>query len=80
LQELIKSPNDPQAMRALIAVRRRLANDDPVLLRRQAAVYQEGIVRGTESEEHYTLEVTRLLVKANLAAANEIEAERAKKP
>jgi hypothetical protein len=80
LQELIKSPNDPQAMRALIAVRRRLANDDPALLRRQAAVYQEGITRGMESEEHYTLEAMRVLVKANLAAANEIEAERAKKP
>ena len=80
LQELIKSPDDPQAMRALIAIRRRLAHDDPALLRRQAAVYQEGIARGVESEEHYTLEAMRVLVKANLAAADEIEAERAKKP
>ncbi len=80
LQELIKSPDDPQAMRALIAIRRRLAHDDPALLRRQAAVYQEGIARGVESEEHYTLEAMRVLVKANLAGANEIEAERAKKP
>lgn len=67
-------------MRGLIVVRRRLAGQDPVTLRRQAAAYEQAMARRAETEEHYTVEAMAMLARANLLAAGEIEAERAKSP
>lgn len=78
LQILLTTPGNQEAMEGLVLVRRRLANHDPVVLRRQAAAYQQAMLRRTETEEHFTVDAMALLVKASLIAAQEIEAERAK--
>ncbi len=77
---LLRKADDRAAMQGLVAVRRRLSGDDPVKLRRQADAYTEAIAKRVETEEHYTIEAMRLLIRASLLAANEIDAERAKKP
>ncbi len=76
LQTLLTSPDEQDAMRGLIVVRRRLAGQDPVNLRRQAAAYEQAMARRAETEEHYTVEAMAMLARANLLAAGEIEAER----
>lgn len=78
LQLRLISPTHGDAMRGLVIVRRRLAGDDPVVLRRQAAAYQQAIARRVETEEHFTAEAMAVLAQANLIAAEEIEAERAR--
>lgn len=80
LQLLLTNPSHRDAMLGLVTVRRRLAGDDPTSLRRQAAAYQQAIARRSETEEHFTVEAMALLAQANLIAAEEIEAERAKPP
>lgn len=76
LTVLLQSPGDQKAMAGLIAVQRQLAKDDPVALRRQAAVFQNAIARGAETEEHYTANAMMILMEAKLLAALEIERER----
>jgi hypothetical protein len=68
--------DDAGAMRGLVAVRRRMANDDPVLLRRQAQEYRRAIALKTETEEHYTSQAMGLLAQACESAAKEIETRR----
>ncbi len=77
---LLTTPGNQEALRGLVTVRRRLTRDDPVVLRRQATAYQQAMLRGTETEEHYTVEAMALLVEANLRAAGEIETERGASP
>lgn len=77
---LLRTPDDQRAIHGLVVVRRRMAGDDPVKLRRQAAAYTDAIAKRTETEEHYTNEAMALLARTCLLAASEIEAERAKKP
>lgn len=74
------SPDDEAAMRGLITARRRLANDDPALLRRQAQSYLRAIEQGVETDEHYTRRALQVLAQASLAAALEIEAARRPRP
>ncbi|MGH2405951.1 MAG: SPOR domain-containing protein [bacterium] len=80
LQLLLVNPSHRDAMLGLVMVRRRLAADDPAVLRRQAAAYQQAITRGAETEEHFTVEAMALLAQASLMAAEEIEAERGGPP
>ena len=79
LEILLQTPNDLKAMQGLVAVRRRLAGNDPVKLRRQAAAYESAIASRVETEEHYTIEAMAVLLRASLLAANEIDAERRRK-
>jgi cell division protein FtsN len=73
IQVLLVAPNSEEAWTGLVQVRRRLARDDPALLRRQAAAYQRAIARGEETEEHYTPVAMRILAQASLQAAQQIE-------
>ena len=73
---LLVDPADQAALRGLVTVRRRLAGDDPAVLRRQAVAYEQAIARGTETEEHYTTEVMEILARACRLAASQIESER----
>ncbi len=77
---LLVDPLDQEAMRGLVAVRRRMARDDPELLRRQAATYEDAVSRGVETEEHYTIPTMELLAKASLLAAAQVEQERGVRP
>jgi len=73
VEVLLLLPGHEQAWAGLIQVRRRLANDDAALLRRQAAAYQSAIAKGTETEEHYAAPAMALLAEASLRAAREVE-------
>jgi hypothetical protein len=74
LEILVSTPNDDATMRGLVAIRRRLALDDPVLLRRQAEAYGEAAAYGVElTGEHYTRAAMTILAEASLRAAQEIE-------
>ena len=73
---LLVDPVDQEALRGLVAVRRKMAGDDPAKLRRQAAAYEQAITRGTETEEHYTTEVMEILARACRLSASQIESER----
>ena len=75
LRVLLGNPADAAAMRGLVAVRRRLAGDDPMVLRRQAAAYQQMITSGAESPEHYSRQPMELLASASLRAAAAVESE-----
>jgi hypothetical protein len=74
LRILLINLEDRDALHGLVAVRRQMAGDDPRVLRRQAAEYEDAIRRGTETREHYTLPAMEALVSASLEAAKEIEA------
>jgi hypothetical protein len=76
LRILQTSPADSTAMRELVGVRRRLAADDPALLRRQATVYRQAIARKVETPEHYSRDSMELLASASLQAAAAIESRR----
>ncbi len=79
LEMLIAAPNDRSALRGLVLVRRRLAGDDPVTLRKQAATYRQAIATDVEiADEHYTSAAMAILADASTRAANEIESR--KKP
>ena len=71
---LSTDPEDQDAMRGLVAARRGMAGDDPSELRRQVAVYEDAIRRGTDTKEHYTRLAMIMLVAASERAAQEIEA------
>jgi hypothetical protein len=64
------------AMQRLVAIRRRIAHDDPTLLRNQARAYLDAASRGIETPEHYSAESMRLLAAADLLAALQVAAER----
>ncbi len=78
LQLLLINPAHSDAMRGLVLVRRRLAGDNPLVLRRQTVAFQQAIARGTETEEHFTAPAMAVLAQANLIAAEQIDAERAR--
>src|SRR2546429_172398 len=71
---LSTDPENQDAMRGLVAARRAMAGDDPSELRRQVAVYEDAIRRGTDTKEHYTRLAMIMLVAASERAAQEIEA------
>lgn len=73
IQVLLVAPDSEEAWIGLVQIRRRLARDDPGLLRRQAAAYQRAIARGEETDEHYTATAMRILAQASVQAAQEIE-------
>lgn len=74
LEILVSMPGDERAMRSLVAIRRRLSLDDPVLLRRQAEAYDEAATYGVElTGEHYTRAAMAVLAEASVRAAQEIE-------
>lgn len=77
LQLLLSGPyrNDPRVLQVLATIRRRLAHDDPALLRRQATGYRKAIAQNVETEQHYTPEAMELLAQASLIAANELEGQ-----
>lgn len=76
LTSLLLDPLDQVALKGLVSVRRRLARNDPALLRRQAATYEQAASEGGQTAEHYTPEAMELLAQASLLAAKEIESER----
>jgi hypothetical protein len=83
IEALLLVPDNAEAWAGLVRVRRRLARDDPALLRRQADVYRRVIARGGETEEHYAVPAMRVLAEASVRAAQQIEESRppsAKRP
>ena len=68
------NPGDQDALQGLVAVRRKMAGDDPGVLRRQSAEYKDAIRRGVDTAEHYTLPAMEALVAASIKAVQEIEA------
>jgi hypothetical protein len=75
LEILQFDPNEQDALRGLVTVRQRMAQNDPVALRRQARVYQDAVRRGVETEEHYTASSLQALAAASQQAADEIESQ-----
>ena len=75
---LTGSVRNPKAMEGLVSVRRRLAHDNPEMLRQQAGVYLDAAGRGVDTPEHYSPESMRLLAAASLLAAVRAEAARPK--
>ncbi|MGH2359460.1 MAG: hypothetical protein ACRDGM_02820, partial [bacterium] len=74
LEILVATPGDERAMRGLVAIRRRLSLNDPVLLRRQAEAYGQAAANGVEiSGEHYTRAAMAVLAEASLRAARDVE-------
>jgi len=71
-----RGADDAAAMRGLVTVRRRMAQDDPGLLRRQAQAYRRAIAQKIETDEHYTSPAMEFLARACLLAAKEIETRR----
>ena len=71
---LSTDPEEQDAMRGLVAARRAMAGDEPGELRRQVAVYEDAIRRGTDTKEHYTRLAMIMLVAASQRPAQEIEA------
>lgn len=76
IEALLLVPDNAKAWAGLVRVRRRLARDDPALLRRQADVYRRVIARGGETEEHYAVPAMRVLAEASVRAAQQIEESR----
>jgi hypothetical protein len=76
----LSTPDDEVAMEGLILARRRLTNEDPAALRRQAASYLQAAAGGVVTEEGYTRTAMEVLAKASLAAASKIEAQRLRRP
>lgn len=74
LEILVSAQGDERAMRGLVAIRRRLSLDDPVLLRRQAEAYGQAAATGAEIlGQHYTRAAMAVLAEASLRAAQDIE-------
>jgi len=76
----LSTPDDEVAMEGLILARRRLTNEDPAALRRQAASYLQAAASGVVTEDGYTRTAMEVLAKASLAAASKIEAQRLRRP
>ena len=74
LEILVLAPHDENAMRGLVAVRRRMSGDNAIELRRQAAAYQQTAAHETDTSEHYAPEAMSFLASASVRAAEEVEA------
>ena len=74
LEILSTDPGDRHAMQGLVAARRAIVGNDPRELRRQAALYQDAMMRGTDLGDHYTPVAMGALVTSSEQAAEEIEA------
>lgn len=80
LEILLVTPGDEGAMRGLVAIRRRLALNDPALLRRQAEAYGQAAANGVEIPgEHYTRAAMAVLAEASLRAAQDVENSQSQK-
>jgi hypothetical protein len=75
LQLLLNTPGNEQVMRRLVAVRRRLADDNPLTLLRQSAALQKAAAIGKETAEQHSADRMRVLALADTRAATEILAE-----
>ena len=75
LRMLERDSADQEAMRGLVEIRRRMAHDDPAMLRRQASTYRIAITQRTETAEHYNISAMEFLVAAISHAVSEVEAE-----
>ena len=80
LQLLLNTPDNAQAMRRLVAVRRRLADDNPLTLLRQSAELQQAVALGKQSAEEHSADRMRVLALADTRAATEILAEGGRNP
>ena len=74
LRALAIDPGRVRAMQGLVAVRRKVAADDPRVIRKQMAAYQDAMTRGTATGEYYTPSALRLLVSASMRALRELGA------
>jgi cell division protein FtsN len=75
LRVLAVDPGRPKAMQGLVAVRRKIAGDNPGVIRQQVALYQDAITHGGAPGDNYTPSALKLLVAAGLRALREIEAQ-----
>lgn len=73
LQLLLADPNEQEAMRGLVHVRRLIADGDQAALRQYAEEYQRAISQGVTTGDHYTAAAMELLATASLLAAAEPE-------
>lgn len=80
LKILQSAPADAEAFRGLVAVRRQLARENAMVLRRQASAYRQLIARGADTPEHYSPQSMEMLASASLRAAGAIEAEQHRTP
>ena len=80
LRRLLSAPGDERAMRRLVAVRRRLAGDNPVTLLRQSAALQQAVALGKQTAEQHSADRMRVLALADTRAATEILAEGGRNP
>jgi len=80
LQLLLNTPDNEQAMRRLVAVRRRLADDNPLTLLRQSAALQQTLALGKQTAEQHSADRIRVLALADTRAATEILAEGGRNP
>jgi cell division septation protein DedD len=76
LRVLSLDPGRNTAMRGLVAVRKRMAGEDPAVIRQQVKVYEDAVARGGTTDEYYTAAALQALVSASLKAADEVEAQR----
>jgi hypothetical protein len=75
LQALVFDPSNAKALQALIAVRRKLAGDNPAVLRRQAKIYRQALAEGKQVE-YYSRAALAILAQVDELAAAVIEKER----
>ena len=72
---LIASPENPEALNGLVQVRRRAANHNAALLRRQGEAYKAAARRGRDGADHYTSQALWLLARASYLAIAQMELE-----
>jgi|SRR5215469_2754828 len=73
---LSAAPDSVQAWRGLVALHRRWAAENPAELDRQVKAYRLAIKNGTEMDKRYSPEALKVLAKATMLAAKELEATR----
>lgn len=71
----VVSPENPEALNGLVQVRRRAANNNPALLRRQGEAYKAAARRGRDGADHYTSQALWLLARASYLAIAQMELE-----
>ena len=75
LRVLAQDPTRSNAMRGLVAVRRRMDDDNPRLIRQQMTAYRAALTRGVAADG-YTPSALKVLISAGLTAAQELETQR----
>jgi hypothetical protein len=75
LRVLVTDPDRPRAMEGLVAVRRKMAGDNPDVVRQQVAPYRDAVARGAAPGKYYTPSAVKLLATAGQRALREIEAQ-----